>query len=49
MGHILEYKDGDNLEEVLKKTEGFKPKKYNSNTPNFIKLLKSEIDRREEK
>lgn len=47
-GHILEYKDGDNLEEILEKAKSFKPKKYISNTPNFIKLLKDEIDKRGE-
>jgi len=47
-GHILEYKDGDNLDEILEKAKNFKPKKYISNTPNFIQLLKEEIDKRGE-
>jgi len=48
-GHILEYRDGDKLKEILEKAKNFKPKKYISNTPKFIQLLKAEIDRREEK
>lgn len=47
-GHILEYKDGDNLDEILDKAKEFKPKKYISNTPNFIQLLKEKIDKRSE-
>lgn len=47
-GHILEYKDGDNLEETLKKAKNFKPKEYISNTPKFIQLLKEEINKRGE-
>ena len=47
-GHILEYKDGDNMYEVIEKSKNFTPKKYISNTQNFIQLLKEEIDRREE-
>lgn len=47
-GHILEYKDGDNLGEILEKAQNFKPKKYISNTPKFIQLLREEINRRGE-
>lgn len=43
-GYILEYKDGDSLDEMIKLSKKFKPKKYVSNTENFIKCLKEEID-----
>lgn len=43
-GYILELKDGENLNEVLKKAETFVPKKYESNTDNFIKMLQTKID-----
>lgn len=43
-GYILPYNDGDDLGEVIKKLKTFKPKKYVSNTKNFIKLIKDFID-----
>lgn len=43
-GYILEFNDGDNIGELIKKSKTFKPKKYISNTENFIKNLKSIID-----
>ncbi|MGM9834537.1 MAG: PssE/Cps14G family polysaccharide biosynthesis glycosyltransferase [Bacilli bacterium] len=43
-GYILEYADGDNIDEVYKKSKNFKPKKYISNTTNFIINLKQLID-----
>lgn len=43
-GYILELKDGENLNEVIKKAEAFVPKKYESNTDNFIKMLQTRID-----
>lgn len=43
-GYILEFNDGDNIDELIKKSKSFKPKKYVSNTENFIKNLKSIID-----
>ena len=43
-GYILEFNDGDDIDEILKKSKSFKPKKYVSNTENFIKNLKSIID-----
>lgn len=43
-GYILEFSDGDNIDELIKKSKSFKPKKYVSNTENFIKNLKSIID-----
>lgn len=43
-GYILEFNDGDNIDDLIKKSKSFKPKKYVSNTENFIKNLKSIID-----
>lgn len=45
LGYLLEFKDGDNLEDIIKKAKTFKPKKYQSNTEHFIECLKSEIDK----
>lgn len=44
LGYLLEFKEDDNLDEIIKKVKKFKPKKYVSNKENFIKLLKEEID-----
>lgn len=43
-GYILELKDFDKLDKVLKKVQGFKPKQYKSNTENFVKLIEDYID-----
>lgn len=43
-GYILEFSDGDDIDELIKKSKSFKPKKYVSNTEKFIKNLKSIID-----
>lgn len=43
-GYILELKDFDKLDEVLKKVKNFKPKKYKSNTSEMIKLISNYID-----
>jgi len=43
-GYILEFNDGDDLQEIFKRIEKFKPKKYVSNTESFTKELKMEID-----
>lgn len=45
-GYILELREADKLDEVLKKLKTWEPKKYISNTENFIKNLKEEIDRK---
>ena len=37
MGYILDYSENDNLGEVIKKSEKFKPKKFVSNTKNMVK------------
>lgn len=43
-GYILEFNDGEIIDDLIKKSKSFKPKKYVSNTENFIKNLKSIID-----
>ena len=43
-GYLLSCNDGDDFNEVYRKSLKFKPKKYISNTENFIKNLKKEID-----
>ena len=43
-GYILTLEDFDELDKVLKKAKTFKPNKYKSNTNNFIKLLRNEIN-----
>ena len=43
-GYILELKDFDKLDEVIEKSKKFKPKKYQSNTENMVKLIENYID-----
>jgi UDP-N-acetylglucosamine transferase subunit ALG13 len=43
-GYIKEFKDGDNIDDIIKECKSFKPKKYISNTNNFIRELKNIID-----
>lgn len=43
-GYILKLDNFDDLGEVIKKSVKFKPKKYESNNANFVKLIKNEID-----
>ena len=43
-GLILPLYDFDKLDEVLKEVHKFKPKKYQSNTANMIKLIEDYID-----
>lgn len=43
-GYILSLSDFDKLDKVLVEAKKFKPKKYESNTLNFIKLLEANID-----
>lgn len=43
-GYILKLLDFDKLDEVLKKTKTFKPKKYVSNNDFFVKKIKEYID-----
>lgn len=42
-GYVLELSEENNLDEVYEKAKKFKPKKYVSNTNNFIEKLKKEI------
>lgn len=42
-GYVLELSEENNLDEVYEKAKKFKPKKYVSNTSNFIEKLKKEI------
>ena len=44
-GYILEIKDGETLDYILKRLEKFKPKEYKSNTYNFVNKLRIEINR----
>lgn len=43
-GYLLELHDFDRLDLVLNKARSFKPKKYISNTNNFIKKIEDYID-----
>lgn len=43
-GYLLELKDFYKLDKVLEKAKNFKPKKFESNTDNMIKLLEKYID-----
>lgn len=43
-GYILELKDFNKLDKVLEKCESFKPKKFESNTDNMIKLIENYIE-----
>lgn len=43
-GYIISLENFDELDEVIKKAEKFKPKKYKSNTNKFIKIIEKEID-----
>lgn len=43
-GYILGLYDFTKLDEVIKKSDKFKPKKYKSNTNNMIKLVENYID-----
>ena len=45
-GYILELHENEKLDDVLKKLKNWQPKKYVSNTENFIKNLKEEIERK---
>ena len=42
-GYVLELSEENNLDEVYEKAKKFKPKKYVSNTNDFIEKLKKEI------
>lgn len=43
--YILEFADGDSIDDIYNKSKKFKPNKYISNTDNFISELKKLIDK----
>ena len=43
-GYIMAFNENDKLADILKKTKSFKPRKYISNTDNFVKIIKDFID-----
>lgn len=43
-GHILVWKDGEKLEDVLKEAKGFKPKPFVSKKNQMLNILKDFID-----
>ena len=43
-GYILAYNENDNLGDILAKAKSFKPKKFVSNTNNFIKIIEDFIE-----
>ena len=43
-GYVLVLHDGDDINKVYKESKSFKPNKFISNSDNFIKNLKEEID-----
>ncbi len=43
LGYLLEYDDGDDLGELIKKSKKIKNKKFESNTNNMIKLIDNYI------
>lgn len=44
MGYILELRDFNKLDKVLKKVDSFKPKKYISNNKNFVHMIDQYIE-----
>jgi len=44
LGYILPLYNFDELYNVIEESKKFKPKKYKSNTENFLKLIKNEIN-----
>ena len=43
-GYILELRDFNKLDKMIEKSKNFKPKKFESNTNNMIKLLEEYIE-----
>lgn len=48
-GYIIPLYDFEKLDEALKQAKTFKPKEMISNTPNFINLLREEINKKTKK
>ena len=44
VGYIIGTRDVSEIEDALKKVKKFKPKKFVSNTDNFIKLIEEKIN-----
>ena len=44
LGYLLEYDEGDDLGELIKKSKKFKSKKFESNTNNMVKLIDNYIE-----
>ena len=44
-GYILELKDFSKLDKVLEKAKTFKPKKFKSNTKNFVEMIDNYIEK----
>ena len=44
LGYIIPVNEMEDLEEAIKKSKNFKPKKFVSNTNKFIKLIEDYID-----
>ena len=42
-GYILKLDENTNLDDLIKRVKTFKPKKFESNTSNFIKKLEKEL------
>lgn len=43
-GYILKMDESNSLDEIIKKAANFKPKKFKSNTENFINRLEKDIN-----
>lgn len=46
-GYILSLEDFDKLDEVIKKSKTFNPKKFESNTANMIKIITKFMDQKQ--
>ena len=44
-GYILELNEDNDLTELLEEAKGFKPKKFKSNSEDFLKKLREEIEK----
>lgn len=44
LGYLLEYSEEDDLGKIIKEAKKFKPKKFESNTNNMIKLIENYIE-----
>lgn len=44
-GYVIELKDFNKLDEIIKEAKSFKPNKYKSNNENFVKTISNYIDK----